>query len=282
MIYLAIALMFAAAVAWMLTQAVQSRSRESRIRGYLQPKEGNAISWVNQLLNRFGQNQQAELQQKLVEAGIYHGSWARYFMPAKYGLLLAALAGITLSGLSGTHKIMTAALTLVAIIMLPDLYLGMRKKWLIAKTARQLPYMLDMMAVCIQTGMTIEAAFRYLGEELQSFDQDLCYQIRKTSDAAAVKGLERALHDLAERVPTPEIRSFSFTLIQNLQYGTSIAKVLSDLSEDMRRMQVLSVEEKIGKLSAKMSVPLILLIMFPIVILILAPGITQLMLDFKS
>ncbi len=81
------------------------------------------------------------------------------------------------------------------------------------------------------------------------------------------------------KVPTPEIRSFALTLIQNLQYGTSIATVLSDLSEDMRKSQVLSIEEKIGKLAAQMSVPLILFIMFPIVILILAPGMMQMTLD---
>ncbi|BDY04206.1 type II secretion system F family protein [Ferrimonas sp. YFM] len=281
MIYLAIALAFAALLAWLLTQAVQGRSREARIRGYLQPRNAKGATWVTKLMSKLSQNQEADIQQKLLDAGIYQGSWARYFLPAKYGLLFIAMAAIAFSSLSGTHKMMAAALTLVAIIVLPDLYLGMRKKWLIAKTARQLPYMLDMMAVCIQTGMTIEAAFRYLGDELQAFDKDLCYQIRKTSDAAAVKGLEKALHDLSERVPTPEIRSFAFTLIQNLQYGTSIAQVLSDLSEDMRRMQVLSVEEKIGKLSAKMSVPLIILIMMPIVILILAPGISQLMLNFQ-
>ena len=92
-----------------------------------------------------------------------------------------------------------------------------------------------------------------------------------------MQGLEKALHDLSLRLPTPEVRSFAFTLIQNLQYGTSISNVLSDLSEDMRKMQVMSVEEKIGKLSAKMSVPLILFIMFPIVVLIIAPGVMQLL-----
>ena len=51
------------------------------------------------------------------------------------------------------------------------------------------------------------------------------------------------------------------------------------LREDMRKVQILTVEEKVGKLSAKMSVPLILFIMFPIVILILAPSIMQMTLN---
>ncbi|USD38804.1 type II secretion system F family protein [Ferrimonas sp. SCSIO 43195] len=280
MVYLTLFIAFSLALALLATRAINQRAREARIRQYLTPKDGSAISWLNQFLGTLGQNQQKEVQQKLIEAGIYQGSLARYFMPAKYVLLALTLLTVVLVDLSQTNKILLAALSLITIIVMPDLLLGLRKKWLITKTARQLPYMLDMMAVCIQTGMTIEASFRYLGEELQAFDKDLCYQIRRTSDAASIKGLEKALHDLSERLPTPEVRSFAFTLIQNLQYGTSIAKVLGDLSEDMRRMQVLSMEEKIGKLSAKMSIPLILLIMFPIVILILAPGISQLMMEF--
>ncbi|MEF1306430.1 type II secretion system F family protein, partial [Vibrio owensii] len=91
-----------------------------------------------------------------------------------------------------------------------------------------------------------------------------------------VHGIEKARHDLSERLPAPEVSSFVLTIIQNIHYGTSVANILSDLAEDMRRIQLLTIEEKMGKLSAKMSVPLILLIMFPIVILILAPGIMQL------
>lgn len=77
------------------------------------------------------------------------------------------------------------------------------------------------------------------------------------------------------------MQSFVLTIIQNLHYGTSVANILSDLAEDMRRIQLLRVEEKVGKLAAKMSVPLILLIMFPIVILILAPGVMQLDMNFN-
>ncbi|GAM69366.1 type II/IV secretion system protein tadC [Vibrio sp. JCM 19236] len=87
------------------------------------------------------------------------------------------------------------------------MYLAWKKKRLIEKNSRQLPYMLDMMSVCIQTGMTLEASFRYLGDELKSFDKDLCYQIRKTSDAAEVKGMEAALAILpsVSRLPKCEV-----------------------------------------------------------------------------
>ncbi|NOI26317.1 hypothetical protein F0243_24565 [Vibrio mediterranei] len=59
--------------------------------------------------------------------------------------------------------------------------------------------------------------------------------------------------------------------------GSSIYDILIDLAEDIRATSNLELEEKIGKLSAKMSIPLILLIMMPIVILIIAPGLMRLM-----
>jgi tight adherence protein C len=67
------------------------------------------------------------------------------------------------------------------------------------------------------------------------------------------------------------------TLKQSLQYGSSIYGVLTTLAGDIRDVQMLTLEEKIGKLAAKMSVPLILFIMIPIVILIAAPGILRMM-----
>lgn len=99
--------------------------------------------------------------------------------------------------------------------------------------------------------MTIESSLSYLSNELDDFDRDLCYHIRKTSDGAKVQSLEKALFDLSERLPTHEIRSFTLTLIQNLQYGTSISNVLSDLAEDMRKMHVLAMEEKLANCRRK-------------------------------
>ncbi|TKB58474.1 type II secretion system F family protein [Ferrimonas aestuarii] len=282
MTYLAIATLLGVLLALITTKLVRQQAKHSHVRHYLHSQQPSKLSWLQRTIGNLSSNQESDVQKKLLEAGIYQGGLAKYFMPAKYAMLLLSLLLLAIVDLEMQQKLMLGPTLLIFFIVVPDLILESRKRWLIKKTARQLPYMLDMMAVCVQTGMTIEASFRYLGEELESFDKDLCYQIRRTSDAASLQGLEKALHDLSLRLPTPEVRSFCFTLIQNLQYGTSIAQVLSDLSEDMRRMQILSMEEKIGKLSAKMSVPLILLIMFPIVVLILAPGIVQLSLELTQ
>lgn len=264
---------------FLIVESVRADQRHKKVAMYI---GGDAIkppSRVNRFFVRFGKEHRHELEQKLIEAGYYNTEWAKFYFPAKV-LALGLISGLVLLGdMTSTNKLLVVIVSLIVVIVVPDTLLQMRRKMLISKTSAQLPYLLDMMSVCVQTGMTIEAALAYLGKELAEFDSDLCYQIKRTSDSAKIHGVEKALNDLTERIPTPAIRSFVLTIIQNLQYGTSVAQTLSDLAEDMRKVQILTVEEKVGKLSAKMSVPLILFIMFPIVILILAPSIMQMTLS---
>ncbi len=264
---------------FLIFDSLRTEQRRKKAALYIGGDAVRAPSRVNRFFVRFGKEHRHELEQKLIEAGYYNTEWAKFYFPAKLAVLVVVTGLVLLSDMTANNQLIIIIFTLIAVIVLPDTLLQMRRKMLIFKTSSQLPYLLDMMSVCVQTGMTIEAALVYLGKELAEFDSDLCYQIKRTSDSAKIHGLEKALNDLSDRIPTPPIRSFVLTIIQNLQYGTSVAQVLSDLAEDMRKVQILTVEEKVGKLSAKMSVPLILFIMFPIVILILAPGIMQMTLN---
>ncbi|NOI93290.1 type II secretion system F family protein [Vibrio splendidus] len=264
---------------FLIIDSIRKEQRHKKVALYIGDNSTRAPSRVNRFFVRFGKEHRQELEQKMIEAGYYNTDWAKFYFPAKL-LVLALVSGLVLLGdMTSTNKLIVVIFSLIGVIVVPDTMLQMRRKMLISRTSAQLPYLLDMMSVCVQTGMTIEAALVYLGKELAEFDSDLCYQIKRTSDSAKIHGLEKALNDLSERIPTPPVRSFVLTIIQNLQYGTSVASVLSDLAEDMRKVQILTVEEKVGKLSAKMSVPLILFIMFPIVILILAPSIMQMTLN---
>ncbi|ASI91103.1 MULTISPECIES: type II secretion system F family protein [Vibrio] len=260
---------------FLIFESLRAEQRRKKVEDYIGGQTLNSSSRVNRFFVRFGKEHRHELEQKFIEAGYYNTEWARFYFPAKLAVLAVLSVLVLMTDMTASNKLLTVLVSLVAVIVVPDMLLQLRRKVLIGKTSAQLPYLLDMMSVCVQTGMTIEAALIYLGKELAEFDSDLCYQVKRTSDSAKIHGLEKALNDLSDRIPTPAVRSFVLTIIQNLQYGTSVAQVLSDLAEDMRKVQILTVEEKVGKLSAKMSIPLILFIMFPIVILILAPGIMQ-------
>ncbi|QFI38754.1 type II secretion system F family protein [Moritella marina ATCC 15381] len=214
-------------------------------------------------------------------AGFYHVTWGENYLKIKYTLLVIGLFTyyFLLPNLSikiSQHVIFIAIWVLICVI-LPDFYLDSRSKQLRYKIANKLPYLLDLMAVCIQTGMTIESSIRYLSKEMAAFDKDICHYLSKTNERSQIVGLEKALDELHELVPSNEMRSFVVTLKQSLRYGSSIYTILTTLAKDIRELQMLSIEEKIGQLAAKMSIPLILFIMVPIVILIAAPGIMRLL-----
>ena len=221
------------------------------------------------------------IAKKFYIAGFYDFKYANLYMPLKYLVLLAGGAGIywlsTWKGLESLTVIAFVCGWLVFSIIVPDAILDSRAKALQAKVSGQLPYLLDLMAVCVQTGMTIESSLGYLAKEMAGFDKHLAHLLNKTNDRARVVGLTTALDELYEQIPSNEMRSFVMTLKQSLQYGTSIYQVLTTLAADIREVKMLEIEEKIGKLAAKMSVPLILFIMVPIVILIAAPGIMRMM-----
>lgn len=280
-----VATLISCGLAWGVTALFNRLRREITVKHYVTKDNRKNQTWKEKFLewseSKMTFNSE-EINQKLQSAGFYNSVIGTYYMPIKLGAFAIATATILLAGdslgLEETRiKIVAIASVTLVVVFGPEIYLDIRKRALAHAISQRLPYLLDLMAVCVQTGMSIEASIHYLATEMASFDRDIAYLLKKTNDRAKVVGLEKALNELLNRVPTNEMRSFVNTLNQSLQYGTSIFHVLSTLAKDIRDIQILALEEKVGKLSAKMSVPLILFIMMPIVILITAPGIMRMM-----
>lgn len=190
-------------------------------------------------------------------------------------LLACKLLGLYSIGMKGLAMCML--MILVAVIVLP----AMVMKPIITTKTKQLldalPYFIDLIAVCIQSGMTVESAIKFIAQHADELDINLATLMHYLIKRAEVSGLEEGLLDLYHAMDMTEMRMFCSTLQQSVHYGTSLYENLMELSKDIRELQLLDSEEKIGKLSAKMSVPLILFIMFPLTILIAAPGILRIL-----
>ncbi len=273
---------------WMLDVSLRTHKKEQRLKAFnldsSRRNEEDKKKFIETMVEFFDQtfsSDPREVTRKFAAAGFYHPNWAKFYIPVKYvvlisgGVVIAFYDYTTFKGLSSI--IIHIAIWLVAIIMLPDAYLSVKAKRMTRTISGRLPYLLDLMAVCVQTGMTIEAAIRYLSKEMEAFDKDIAVLLTRVNDRSNIVGLPVALEELYHRVPSNEMRSFVMTLNQSLHYGSSIYSVLSTLSADIREVQLLTIEEKIGKLAAKMSVPLILFIMMPIVILVAAPGVMRML-----
>ena len=164
---------------------------------------------------------------------------------------------------------------LVVTIIIPGILINSILKSKIKKIMNDLAGFIDLVAVNVQTGISIEAALKQVATDFKTLNPDLTYVMLRIIRKSEITGMSQALQDLSISLPTTEIRMFCTVMQQSLNFGSSIYHQLIQLSSDIRELQLLTIEEKLGTLAAKMSVPLILFIMFPIIILILAPGVMR-------
>jgi Flp pilus assembly protein TadB len=178
----------------------------------------------------------------------------------------------------GSDMLLLGIIAIVAVtILLPDRIKSMAVKRRIKNICNDLPFIIDMMAVCVQSGMTIEAALSYISDNTRDINPDIASMLDRTMLENEVSGIAAALEQLYEEIPANEVRMFCSTLQQSIKYGSSIYQVLIELSKEMRDIQLLAVEEKVASLSARMTIPMIAFIMFPLLIIVAGPGIIGLM-----
>lgn len=224
-----------------------------------------------------------ETKKKLVAAGIYSDFIAQTYYLFKIVPLLLTIGGgllaVSQELIDFNEMMLIGAFALIIFVVGPDLYLSSRTNSITRHISSRLPFLLDLMNVCVHTGMTIEATLEYLAKELQTVDKYLAFTVNVTVQRSKVIGIEKALEEFYEMVPSSEAQSFVMTLVQSLKFGSSVGQVLGTLATDIRQINMMELEEKIGKLGAKMSIPMIVFIMVPIIILIVAPGIMRMLTD---
>ncbi|MDK2624089.1 type II secretion system F family protein [Vibrio vulnificus] len=224
-----------------------------------------------------------ETKKKLVAAGIYSDFISQTYYLFKIVPLFLTIGGgllaVSQEVIDFNEMILIDAFALIIFVAGPDLYLSSRTNTITRHVSSRLPFLLDLMNVCVHTGMTIEATLEYLAKELQTVDKYLAFTVNVTVQRSKVIGIEKALEEFYEMVPSSEAQSFVMTLVQSLQFGSSVGQVLGTLATDIRQINMMELEEKIGKLGAKMSIPMIVFIMVPIIILIIAPGIMRMLTD---
>ena len=143
------------------------------------------------------------------------------------------------------------------------------------RISNDIPYCIDLLAVCIQSGMTVEASLAYISHKMEVINKDLSSLLIRTVLRADVSGINAALEQLSGEVVNEEVRMMCSALLQSTKFGSSIYAVLIDLSKEIRQMQLLAMEEKVAALSAKMTFPMIAFILFPLIAIVVGPGLIK-------
>lgn len=202
---------------------------------------------------------------------------AKVLFTGAIALVLVILNVTGIINLSTNTLCIIILVVMLLAILLPDRLKKGAIRAGIKRISNDLPFIIDMMAVCIQSGMTVEKSLRYLADNTGNINRDIAALLDRSMLKADVSGITAALDLLYEEVPCIEVRMFCSTLQQSIKYGSSMYEQLLELSKEIREMQLLQAEEQISSLSAKMTIPMILFIMMPILVMVAGPGILRML-----
>ncbi|MEZ9338322.1 type II secretion system F family protein [Vibrio splendidus] len=160
----------------------------------------------------------------------------------------------------------------IVVGILFDRILDWRVNQVRMQISRVIPDAVDLMVVCVASGLTLEAVFRCVGEEMRAISPALSREwLLTATEISVLDSPQTALSNLDKRVQLPDINNIVTTMNQALQYGTPLADALKLIASDSRQYHFLELEEWVGKIPAKMSFPLVVFIMLPVVGIIVVP-----------
>lgn len=226
-------------------------------------------------------SQLKEIQQKLAQAGIRDKQWAVAVIFARLvgPILLGGSAALIIYGIdyfpewSAFKRFAGFAVMLIAGYKGPDLFIQNMITKRTDAIRKGLPDALDLLVICAEAGLTVDASFDRVSRELGRAYPELGDELSLTSiELSFLTERRHAFENLAWRVNLDAVKGVVTTMIQTERYGTPLASALRVLSAEFRNERMMRAEEKAARLPAIMTVPLILFILPTLFVVILGPA----------
>lgn len=265
-------------------QELSEAQRESfQQRKRLQPtRQEGLMRAVIGKLNMQDMLEAKQLKQKLFQAGLRRQTAAVHFIFWRVALPVIFL-GIAAFYVYGVNKGLPlpykAGILLGAAAfgwMMPPIWLTN----LINKRQKQLqrafPDALDLIVICVESGMSIEAAFAKVTEQMGESSPQMAEEMGLTSaELAFLSDRRQAFENLSERTGLPAFKALSTTLLQAERYGTPIANGLRVLAQENREARMSLAERKASALPAQLTVPMIIFFLPVLFIVVVGPAAIQ-------
>ncbi len=215
-----------------------------------------------------------ELRRLLIQGGFLDPRAPAFFFLARsaLGVLFAITAFFLLPWLLPSQAKLHWALSWgagLAGYFAPKIYLSRRIAARVAEHRAGFPDFMDLLVVCADAGLSMEAALDRVGRELSDSYRSLSANIyMATLEVRAGRTMSDALEHLGDRLGLEEARSFATLLQQSEELGSSLTEALRVYSDEMRHKRLSLAEEKAYSLPAKLSVPLTLCV-FPVLLFVI-------------
>jgi len=160
----------------------------------------------------------------------------------------------------------------------PNLYLKNKIQHRQTSIKRAFPDALDLLLICVESGMSIEAAFRKVSEEVGTQSVALAEEFTlTTAELSYLPDRRQAYENLAQRTGLEGVKAVCLALQQSERYGTPLATTLRVLAQENRDMRMSEAEKKAAGLPPKLTVPMILFFLPVLFVVILGPAAIRVM-----
>ncbi|HWR50831.1 MAG TPA: type II secretion system F family protein [Bryobacteraceae bacterium] len=216
------------------------------------------------------------VQQRLVKAGFRASAAVGTFYGAKVtlaaaGVLLATVASVR-SPVAAERKLMTIAVAAAAGFLAPNQFVRMAIRRRQRQIRRGLPNALDLLVVCVESGLGLDQAIVQAAKELEHAHPEISQEFTLVNlELRAGKRRVEALRNLADRTGVDELKKLVAVLIQADRFGTGVAQSLRSHSEYMRVQARQTAEEKAAKLGVKLVFPIFFCILPSLFVVTVGP-----------
>ena len=216
----------------------------------------------------------ANLRAQLIRSGYFRPNAITYYIFARFAVIAVGpttayiCAELFLTGYGWLLKFGLVAIVMFVSVLGPDAYLSRRERKLQQRYRIAFPDMLDLLVVCVDSGLSLEGALERISGEMMRQSRELGMNLRLMSaERRAGRSTIDALDSFAKRVGLDEARAFAGLLRQSIELGTDVAEALRVFSDEMRDRRMLRAEERANQLPVKMVAPLGLCI-FPVILMV--------------
>ncbi len=220
------------------------------------------------------------LRRRMLMAGIYEPRAVAYFFLGRTVLAvgLALMLFLFAPAAPGSPVLwLYMGAAGIAGYIAPSMYIDQRIKARKAEHQTGFPDFMDLLVVCADAGLSMEASLDRVGRELGDSYPSLTANIHMTNlEIRAGRTMSEALEHLGDRLGIEEARSFATLIQQSAELGSSITEALRVYSDDMRHKRLSRAEEKAYSLPAKLAVPMMICIFPVLFVVILLPVIVRL------
>jgi tight adherence protein C len=269
-------------------EKLRQRERERLARGDKVQLRQTPKQYMKRVVDQFNLGKwvgQEEAREKLIQAG-YRGQ-APYVTYLFFRMVSPIVAFMASAFYLFFVVQMDRPPTVKLGMCLTAAFIGMQLPWLFLKNKigkrqlsvrRAFPDALDLLLICVESGMSIEAAFRKVSQEIGSQSIPLAEELTlTTAELSYLQDRKVAYENLARRTDLEGVKAVCVALQQSERYGTPLGQTLRVMAQENRDMRMSEAEKKAAALPPKLTVPMILFFLPVLFIVILGPAAIRVM-----